>query len=244
MKLLTQTTHVLQVLVPVVGALISAVSLIQSRRRLGLFYALTASASLKGMRGGGNLPPEVVRKARAVAEPHLLLVSLYVRGMRDIRAEDFSGGEPLVLGVGARVVMLVRVDAGGATKPNTQKAGNTLLIYPSLLRKGKRLLFYVLVDGSKPVLTCEVSPLADVRPRPAPADEPGVISKWVPAAGIFGAVLTAARYPDGHLTGWPLVGVIASSVCVWILVLVWGGKVIRKLRDVRDLKRRISFEAA
>lgn len=171
-----------------------------------------------------------------------MLISLRVRGMKDIRADDFSKGEPLVLGLGARVVMVVTVDAAGASKPDVRKAGTTLEIQPSLLRRGKRLLLHVLVDGPKPALTCEVSPLADVRVRPAPADEPGPIVRWAPTAGLVGAFLTAARYPDGHITGWPLVGVIASLVCIWILAVVWIGKLIRKFGEVRDLKRRLGSE--
>jgi hypothetical protein len=244
MKLLTQANHVLDVLIPIVSLLVSVAALVQSRIRRGLFYALIASVSLKEISGPSRLPPGVLRKARAAAEPHLLLVSLYARGVRDIRAEDFSDRKPLVLCLGARVVMVAGVDAGGATKPDTRMAKNTLEVRPSLLRKGKRVLFYVLVDGPKPALSCEVSPLADVAVRPAPADQPGPVARWVPFAGVFGSVLIAGRYPDGHLTGWPLVATIASAACIWVLVFVWAGKVGRKAWMLRDLKRRDPFTAA
>lgn len=231
---------VLQVVIPVAGLVISIIAMAQARTQRGIFYALTASMSLKGIKAANsNLPREVTHLAASLSNPHLLFVSLCVRGVKDIRPEDFSGAEPLILGLGARTVTVLRVDAEDAPKPDARKAGKTLAIYPSLLRTRKRLLFEVLVDGTSPELTCEMSPLADVRLKQAPPDEPGPIVQWIPSAGIFGAFLAFVTYPDGNITGW-LVGVIASATCIWILVFVQAGKVIRKIREVRDIKRRIS----
>jgi hypothetical protein len=80
-----------------------------------------------------------------------------------------------------------------------------LEIYPALLRRGQRLLFCVLVDGRKPAITCELSPLADVRLRPARVGDPGPIARWVPLAGIVGGLVLLLSYPDGNIPGWLLV---------------------------------------
>jgi hypothetical protein len=239
---------VLQIIIPVASFLISILGLVLARTRRGLSYKLISAHSLAGiksgtkLKGGESVPAELARRARTVARPHLLLISLQASGGTDIRAEDFSGGKPLKIDLGARLVTIVRVDAGDSPRPEVRKSGTALAIYPSLLRGGHRLLFYVLVDGRQPLLTCELSPLADVRLRRALADQPGPIVQWVPCAGVFSGLLLAAKYPNGNLPEWALVGAGASGACIWLLFTITAIKVIRMIREYRDIQRRFSLQ--
>jgi hypothetical protein len=240
---------VVLVIIPVASLIVAILTLLQGRTRRGLSYKLISTVSLVGIKAGARLnggecvPAEVMRWARTVTRPHLLLISLRASGGKDIRAEDFSGGEPLKIGLGARLVTIVRVDAGDSPTPEVRKSGTALAIYPSLLRDGQRLLFYVLVDGRQPALTCELSPLADVRLRQALNPKPGPIAEWVPFVGVVSGLLLAAKYPHGNMPEWVLVGAWASGACIWLLVTIAAVKVTRLVRESRDIQRRFSLQS-
>jgi hypothetical protein len=236
----------IQEVVPVASLLTTmffgVLAFVQARTRRSIIYRLSRRHSLKGVKY--DIPPGLLRLARSVANPHLLVVAIRITGAKDIRAEDFGDRRPLVLGLGARLVSVVRVAAGESPQPRTRMAGQCLEIYPTLLRSRQRLLFCVLVDGPKPAISCELSPLADVHLRPARVGDPGPIARKVPLAGILGGVLLLLSYPDGNIPGWLVVGAYSAAGCVWAMVIIAAWKVIGMLREYREAERFLGFLAA
>lgn len=158
----------------VVGVLIGGVgvwaALVFGRVRRRLWLSMPAVTPLL-THAAGQVDAELqVRYGdTVVAAPHVVELRLMVWGRRDVRAEDFSGGQPLTIEVGVPVVRILQVAwdrPGTAATPDLRVAGSVVAVLPSLLTVGRRLSLSLLVDGAPPeALTCPAPPLADVHVR-------------------------------------------------------------------------------
>jgi hypothetical protein len=126
---------------------------------------------------------QVSLNGEALAGPHVLLVELRNEGRRDVLSEMYEAGQPIRLHVGAPVLELLGASSepAGLRPPVVVVAGSELRIGPSLISRGQRISFTVLVDGPQPRLDCHAA-LAGVDVRRVGPDTKSIPTWLLPAA--------------------------------------------------------------
>ena len=104
---------------------------------------------------------------QVLADPRVLTLELVSRGRKDIPSEAYDGHQPLLLGVGARIVEVLQAASMPASQPPPQitAGGTSLRIGLNLIGRRHEITITVLTDGGELSLTCQ-SPLIDVQVRP------------------------------------------------------------------------------
>jgi hypothetical protein len=137
-----------------------------SSRRL-LTYGVQLNAPLLHM--PIDIDPElhVIRRGKAVKDPHVVELRLINHGRRDLPSSDFDKGSPLRLDLGTKIVALLgsACEPQGSPAPEVATKGRSLEVGPGLIRKRMEMKFVVLVEGPEINLTCQ-SPLVNVEIRP------------------------------------------------------------------------------
>ncbi|MBF4514119.1 hypothetical protein ITJ66_16660 [Plantibacter sp. VKM Ac-2885] len=84
---------------------------------------------------------------QAVANPHIVAITVWSSGRADISSQSFDGGVPMVFELGA---LIIEVNPASTPQdpPIVVRAQTQLELRPSLLRKGFQSHLQVVVDGA------------------------------------------------------------------------------------------------
>ncbi|MFF7966715.1 hypothetical protein ACFZC3_15275 [Streptomyces sp. NPDC007903] len=105
---------------------------------------------------------------RPLTQPHTATVRIKNVGNREIDVNTFNG-EPLELGMNARIVSILTRDAGLHRRvPPTSARGEVLYIDPYVIRKDQTLVYKLLLDGDEPSVTPRHTLSASLRERREP----------------------------------------------------------------------------
>jgi hypothetical protein len=207
------------------------------RQRL-YYWAPPATPLLApGTRGIADL--EIRHDGRQLADPHLVAVTLTVRGRRDIPSSAFDQGRPLVFDLGAGIVKVLQVRCSPAASlvPPVTIDGSALRVGPELVGRHQITTISVLVDGARPHLVCTQPVLAQV--TLIPRDPPDGLS-WSKVLAV--AVVAAA--PAGLGLGLASVTVdgrpVGAAVAAVAGAAVVGVMVVGAVAAVQWLRRRAS----
>lgn len=145
-------------------------------RRARLQVRVDATPLLPGEARPGLL--EVTYRDIPVKEPHLVSVTFYNSGPRDLSSETFDGGRPIAVKFDQTFYGLTAVDGGVKTvSPAIGTRADDAVVYvnPGLLKRGESWTFSAVTTG--PVQVSVEAPLVDtdVRHDVAPGrDRPDV----------------------------------------------------------------------
>lgn len=196
----------------------------EGRRRL--FYSMPTATPLITRH---SLLTElvIVHRGDRLSNPHVLEVRLACQGRHDIPSSAFDNGEPLRLDVGVPIVNILgtRTTPDAARSPAVAMDGTALLIAPSLIKRGQRTSFTLLVDGPDPALTCPQPPLIDVDVQHqaesaeslTPRQTVLLVALLVLTSGTF-FVSDWLSTLDGTVT--PLVGTVSSLILLPVSVAI------------------------
>lgn len=105
-------------------------------------------------------------KNKLLNRPYIVRINIALRGRKDLASGDYDNAQPLQLDLGSQIIELLEVTSKPTTAPapTINQKETSIQIGPSLITVGQKIAIGILVDGSRPVLTC-VSPLKDVKVR-------------------------------------------------------------------------------
>jgi uncharacterized protein YjbI with pentapeptide repeats len=95
-------------------------------------------------------------------DPHVLEITLFNRGRRDIPKEDFD--QPLEFRVGATILAVLRIISGSSSSVFRAVGfeGDLLKVGPGLIRRRQSIKVTLMAVGSDPILTSSAAAVRDV----------------------------------------------------------------------------------
>ncbi|MEV4207552.1 hypothetical protein [Nocardia salmonicida] len=144
-------------LVGVIGFCFAVYAFKYNKRRKRLVVKAMYSKLITGHTGQLSDQIHVKYGDLDISDPHLVNITVWNVGAKDILAKDFDGDKPLKIEIGATVVALLQPD--GPTL-NSLVVADAVSIQPSLLVAGRRYVIPALVDG-EPNTSVETSRIAD-----------------------------------------------------------------------------------
>jgi hypothetical protein len=160
-------------------------------RRL-IVYSMPVAAPLLNRQGRGiaSSALEVRFQGQPVANPHVVGLRVDSRSRRDIRADDFDHGKPLVFDIGARILS-VSNDIADAAVPHPIEfhvVGREIQVSPAMIRRGPVLRVSLVTDG--PPRLAHGNPIADVDIRKQSIGQGSRRGAWFSAGGLVIAFVT------------------------------------------------------
>jgi uncharacterized protein YjbI with pentapeptide repeats len=160
------------VLVTGTTAIILAVLQANPVRRLECM--MSVAPLLQGSAGETPGKLQVTWEGAALQDPHILEITLFNRGRRDIPGEDFD--QPLEFRVGASILAILRAASGSSAAFRAVGFdGDILKVGPGLIRRRQSIKVTLMAVGSDPVLTSSAAAVRDVDVevlQSAPSDHP------------------------------------------------------------------------
>ncbi|MFD5115189.1 hypothetical protein ACFWNG_23195 [Streptomyces sp. NPDC058391] len=126
----------------------------------------------------------VTHNGNVLMDPHIVEVQIANTGRRDIPGSLYDNGEPITLEVCADIVELLDITWYGNTHvtPTATVVGSALKVGPTLIPKGQKTSFSLLVDGREPHLMFTASLVdVDIRRRMTRDD----IGSWRDMLSLF-----------------------------------------------------------
>lgn len=171
-------------LASVIGALLT-----QRKPRRLLVYTARARKLLAGQSAALLSPDlQLAYHGSPLATPYLVSLSVLAKSRIDIRREDFDGGRPLIFDLGTPIVGVLASSVPGIPGRAGnwfRVSGSSVLVGPTLIRKGQSISLDVLTD-SPPKVTYQ--------------------------SDLAGVVVTEERAGDALMRRWKAVATIAIVV--------------------------------
>jgi hypothetical protein len=202
--------------------------MLQGTRRRRLRYATPTVTPLLGTAPGLERSDlKITYDDQDLHDPHFLTIRLENPGSRDIRSTDFDKGKPLIFDVNARVVTVL-----SSSEPlqdlGVESADRRLYLGPTLIKGHQVIRIDLLVDGPKPLLTCEDS-LIDVTVQEQKRDdvEPYWM-RWTNGIAYVVGVVLVVSIIFGHPPAWLIYGGCTVVGAMFVLIIVSIVRAVRR----------------